>query len=587
MAKVRDPNGGAQARENNFDGGDSRAARIIALHTSMESDALNFRTRWQDCANYIQPRKGNILTILSPGAPQTILLWDTTAEQALLTFAAGLVSFLTPPTERWFRLEPESDKAPAAFKDWLNDCSERLAQELAVSNFYEVWHEDCLDGGCFGSSLLRVDDYPEEQESVLNFVNIPVGTFYWREDNRGRIGTITRGWKWTADQAAEEFGVEALTPQLRKAYESTDVATSGQKFNFIELVRRRRKEDVVDGLTLDKHRPWECVYVCQEDQAVIHEQGYYENPYAGLRLMRSNNEVYGRGPGTQAMPNIKEANRIKEDRAVIRERMGRPPWIMPDDTAYQPDNRPDGVTFWDASKGEQYKPQQVQLHNNVPEVSDELNEERAMIRDYFFNDMFKLLTSDEEMQREKTAYEVSQMVQERLILFSPIFGRITQEKLNPMLYRAFAVMLRAGRFKPIPMGIDIRKAQFKVTYVSKIALAIKAIQNQAFAMALQLIQSLMAIDPSVRYLVKTLEGARQVLSNGGLPAAWVRDDDEIQQLQQRDQDAQQQLELAQAGLAGSQTVKNLGPQVQAAAGKAISAAAPTGAPRRGPAMAAA
>lgn len=555
--------------------GKSKAARVIALHTSMESQALNFRTRWQDCANYIQPRKGNILTILSPGAPQTVLLWDTTAEQALLVYAAGIVSFLTPPSEVWFRCEPRGDDASDDLKEWFADASERMLQEIANSSFYEVWHEDNLDGGCFGSSLMRCDEYADDPENILGFVNIPVGTFYWREDNRGRISTTTRSWKWTAQQAADEFGEENLTPRLLKALDAKDPAVASQEFRFIEMVGPRRKGDVIKGPTQAESRPWECLYVCVEDMEVLREDGHYENPYAGCRTMRSNNEVYGRGPGTQAMPEIKMVNRMEEDSAVVVERMAKPSWIQPDDTAYDPDNRPDGVTFWDASKGKDYKPEQIRQENRVDLLEAKLERKQKVIRDYFFNDMFKLLTSSEEMKREKTAYEVAQMVAERMVLFSPIFGRIKTEKLDPTIYRVFSIMYRNGRFKPLPVGVRPEEIDFEVNYVSKIALAIKAIQNQSFATAIQLVQAVVAVDPTAVYLVKWHDGLRKVLSNSSFPTSWIRSEAEVKALVAAQQAEAQRLQAAQAALAGSQTIKNLGPQAQASATKQISAAAPS------------
>lgn len=550
----------------------TRAQRAIAMQTSMESSALNFMTRWQECANYIQPRKGNILTKLSPGQPQTILLHDTTAEQALLVYAAGLVSFLTPTSERWFRLEPRNKNATPEFKAWLDEASEEMAKEIGNSNFYEVWHEDCLDGGCFGSSLMRTDEHVDDPMELLGFTNIPVGTFWWREDSRGRVSIMARKWKWTAQQAMEEFGEDSLTPQLLKAYRSTDASTSAREFHFVELTKPRNKSDVTPGVTTPENRPWECLYVCVEDQDIIREDGYYENPYAGCRTMRSNNEVYGRGPGTQAMPEIKMVNRIEEDSSVIIERMAKPSWISPDDTAYTPDNRPDGVTFWDASRGKDYKPEQIEQKNRVDLLESKLERKQKVIRDYFFNDMFKLLTSSEEMQREKTAYEVAQMVAERMILFSPIFGRITKEKLSPTIYRVFSIMYRNGRFKPLPVGID-PNLDFDVAYVSKIALAIKAIQNQALATAVQLITTMIQLDPSLVYLLKCQDAARQVLSNAGVPAAWMRSPSEVAALAAKQQEEQQRLQASQAALAGSQTIKNLGPQAQAAAGKGAAAAA--------------
>lgn len=556
-------------------GGKTRAARAIAQHSAMESSAINFRSRWQECADYIQPRKGNILTFLSPGAPQTVNVWDTTAEQALMVYAAGIVSYLTPPSEIWARLEPRDKDASAELRTWFEEATEEIFKELALSNFYEVWHEDNLDGGCFGSSLMRTDEYVDDADSLIGFSNIPVGTFYWREDHRGKISTVSRSWKWTAVQAEEEFGRDNLSPQLLKSLDSPDAHSAAREFKFIELVQKRRKEEVTPGMTTADRRPWECLYLCFEDQAILREDGHYENPYAGCRTMRSNNEVYGRGPGTQAMPNIKAVNRMKEDILVVTERMAGPSWLMADDSAYDPDNRKDGVTFWDASKGPNYKPEQLQMKNDLRHAKELLDEDRKVIRDYFYYDMFKLLTTQENMKREKTAFEVAQMVAEQMVLFSPIFSRVKTEKLDPTIYRIFSSMFRNGRFKPLPAGVDPKLVQFDVAYVSKIALAIKAIQNQSFATAIQLIQAVTALDPTALYLIDWHKALRKVLANTSIPTAWMRSEAEVIALVQKQQQEAARLQAAQAALAGSQTIKNLGPDAQAKAGTAFSAAGAT------------
>lgn len=554
----------------------ARAQRAIALQHSMESEAFNFMARWQECADYIQPRKGNILTKLSPGSPQTIRLFDVTAEQALLVYAAGLVASLTPLGERWFRLEPKDKDASEEFRAALDEASEDMIKELGSSNFYEVWHEDNLDGGGFGSSLMRTDEYDaDDSEGLVGFTNIPVGTFFWRENNRGRISTITRKWKWTAQQAAEEWGVDALTPMVLKAYWSKDVQAAGRTFSFIEVVRPRNKADVIDGPTTPENRPFECLYVCVEDSEIIREDGYYENPYAGGRTMRSNNEPYGRGPGTQAMPVIKGVNSMREDLLTTIERMAKPSWIQPDDTAYEPDNRPDGVTFWDASKGPQYKPEQIQMTNRVDLAKLQIEEERNVIRAFFFNDMFRLLTAENERDREKTAYEVAQMVAEKMVLFTPIFGRITKEKLGPILFRTFSIMYRNGRFAKLQQiaAITGERMEFEIAYVSKIALAIKAIQNQSLATAVQIITALSAIDPSIVNLLKCEEAARAAMSNASVPSSWVRTAAEFAKLAKLQADQAARLQAAQAAEAGTQAIKNLGPTAQSAAGKGLAAAA--------------
>ena len=163
------------------------ATRTLARWESMKSTRFNWMLRWDDCARYISPRKGNILTKYTPGQDQTINLYDTTAEEALGIFAAGCLTHIVPAGEKWFRFEPKAKSPSAGLKDWLDQVSDIAIDVLVSSNFYLGIHEDFLDAGCFGTSCLLGD---EGKKSALNFVNIPVGTFAIEEDDEGVVDTV-------------------------------------------------------------------------------------------------------------------------------------------------------------------------------------------------------------------------------------------------------------------------------------------------------------------------------------------------------------------------------------------------------------
>lgn len=540
------------------------AQEIISRNDALKAERSNFALLWDDAAKFIVPRKGNILTKKSPGEDQATELFDSTAEEAANIYAAGLLSSLTPAGEAWLRVEPVDPKASEVVRDFLSRASERMQEKLLASNFYLSIHEAFLDSGVFATTCMFVG---ESKKRGINFVNIPVGTFCVCEDNDGYVDTVYREWQWTARQAEQEWGREAINRES-KLGKAIQEGRENDKFTFIHAVFPRRIFE--PGIQLDAtKREFASFYVCVEDSTIIKEDGYYEFPYAVLRTLRSNNEVYGRGPGLQAMPEIKLVNRMECDILVALEKMVNPPWLMPDDAANRPDDRPRGVTFYDASRPEN-KPEQLQLTNRVDIGESKTAEKRERIRRAFFTDMFQLLTSLQEQKREKTAFEVSEMLQEKLVLFSPIFARVVQEKLNPIVHRVFNIMMRNGDFGAIPEGVD--GVDYQVTYVSKIALAIKAARNSALGQTMNMLGAMTVFDPSVKHIIDWHKAARAVAQNVALPMDWQRTEREVEQIIQGEIEAAQAAQQAQIAKDLTQSARNLGPEAQAQATQALNEA---------------
>lgn len=552
---------------------------VLAAWDRMKTDRQVWMTQWDAVALYCCPRKGNILTQLTPGQSQTINLYDTTAEDAGGIFAAGLVTHICPAGEKWLRLESKGKDVSPVISEWYDVVTDKLMDAIYNSNFYEAIHEAFISSGHFGSSLIFEDEDPIE---IFNFAEIPVGKFAWEEDCRGRVSRVAREWQWTASQAAEKWGMEKLGVQQRDALKDAAGKTSGRKFTYIHLVEPREdapRDGMPRAATL---RPFRSVYICIEDQQVIEEGGYYTMPYFGSRLLRSNNEVYGRGPGLNKLPDIRMTNAMMRDYLVVIEKIGNPSWLIGDDTSVDLDGRPGGKSYWDTSAGLMGKPEQLEMKNRVDQTKEMIDEQREVIRRGYYNDLFQMLTNLEESRRDKTAYEVQQMVMEKLLLFSPLFGRITKEVLGLLIARSFDIMVRASQadwargmdgLLPLPPAELFDNPGYNIVYVSKIALAIKAAENQAFSTMMTLVLQAAAIDPSAQFIINVPDGLRRVARNVGMPAKIIRTERDVNKLMAAQQQAAQAAQAPEKAELATRAAKNLGPQAQTAASRRIIQAA--------------
>lgn len=540
------------------------ASEYLSRWQGMKTDRAQWDILWDDCARYIMPRKGQILTKLTPGQEQTIRLYDSTATEAANIGGAGMMTHIMPAGEKWFRFQPKGPNASDDLKAALDELTDKAIEALLSSNFYLGAHEDCLDALTFGNSLLLEE---EGKRNKLNFINIPVGTFAWAEDAEGYVDTVGREWKWTARQAAQKWGKDKLGPNQRAVLNSADQKQALRQFTYVHFVEPRADSGYAGGPASPTKRPFLSCYICVEDQQIIEEGGYYSMPYFGSRLLRSNNEIYGRGSGDSAMPEIKLVNAMERDILTWTELMGNPPWMMSDDSAFTPDNRPGGVTYWDTSNVNN-KPQQVEMKNRVDLAEQKTEQKRRRIRDAFYNNLFQLLTTLDEQKREKTAYEVQQMVAEKLLLFSPLFTRYTVEKLTPMLARTVDILMRSGELSPELMQA-LQGAEYEIAYVSKIALAIKSAENQAFATMMTLVEQAAALDPSVANVINWRTGVREVARNVGVKASIIRSDREVDKITAAQQQAAAQAQQAQNAELATRAVKNLGPEAQTQAARKI------------------
>jgi hypothetical protein len=551
---------------------------IVARYEAAKSRASNWRSRWEDAAHYIRPNKGGIVTASSPGASLTGQLFDSTAGESAGIMSAGLVSMITPTGELWFQCAPQRADNDAN-AEWLDACGAVMADALIQSKFYLAIHEAFVNLATFSLGGLYISE-EHDGAAPFAFTNLVVGSFYIDEDEHGHVDTVFRTFEWTARQCLQEFGEEALSPEMRREIERSGGASGASgsggstlqdtKHTVLHAIFPRDKRDVKSGATLPQFRPYVSLFVDAANKHVLRHDGAYELPVAVSRLDRGNGEIYGRGPSDSAMPDIKVVNRARRSWLLTVEQVANAPWLVPTSQAqFKPDVRPGGRSFYDDRAGSSPPTRMEPSAQMLAALSQDIEAQRETIRRAFYVPMFQMLSNPGAMAKQKTAFEVSQMVQERLVLFHPLFSRIVEELLDPLLNRCFFILFRGGYFPPPPTG----RISFKFDYISKVALAIKATQNQSVAYMLQAIQGLAQFDPSIGSIIDGRKTARKLARNVGLPPDILRSDDELDEIAEQQQQAAmmaQMPQLAGAMKQGASAAKDLGPEAQAQMGAAIS-----------------
>ena len=124
------------------------AKAVVAKYNFLVQKRSPRETDWDEAIRYMMPRRIDATGTTSV-SDATKDIFDDTAIIANNTLAAGLVSTITPATERWaalespaaFRDETPDDNAKAVRGEWYQDATDILSRAIANSNFHTEIHE--------------------------------------------------------------------------------------------------------------------------------------------------------------------------------------------------------------------------------------------------------------------------------------------------------------------------------------------------------------------------------------------------------------------------------------------------------------
>ncbi|WP_297261458.1 portal protein [uncultured Desulfovibrio sp.] len=492
---------------------------------------------WQSLAEHFLPTRCR----LGPEDENRPLLnkrlVDATGILAMRTLAAGLHGGMTSPARQWFRLSlDDADLADSrAGQLYLDEVERRMRVVFQRSNFYNAMHTLYAELGTFGTAFVFELADPRHG---FRFLPLCAGEYALDTDAARRVDTVFRRSSMSLRQIEEAFGPHVLPDSLRQAARRTP----DQRQTVIHAVFPRRGRR--PGLLTAAAMPVASVYWLEgrEGNATpLRVSGFCDFPGFGPRWDVAGNEVYGRSPAMDALPDCRMLQQMGiTTLKAIHKAVDPPMSVSAGLRSVGLDLTPGGINYVDSLPGQnpQAATPLLQLKPELAQSRQAMQAVQEQIRAGLYNDLFRLIL---EGRSKVTASEIAAREEEKMVLIGPVLERLHDELFIPLIDRTFSLMQRLDMLPPCPPELVGRR--LKVEFVSLLAQAQKLVGSGATDQYLSLTLRAAAAWPEALDSLDVDNMLDTYARNLGLPVSITRSRQEREQLRQARAEAQQQQSL--------------------------------------------
>lgn len=528
-------------------------ARLVKRLTALKSERAPWLPMYQDLSDNIQPYAGRFYaTDRNRGDMHTFNnIIDDTATAALDILAAGLMGGLTSPARPWFRLgvgDPTL-KDDHEVKTWLSECQRIMLNVFAKSNTYLALHNVYYELGLFGTACSVVmDDY----DSVIHHYTSPVGEFCLAADFKGRTNTLYREFQKTVGEVVREFGYENCSISTKTLYDRNALDSWITVYHTLEP-RVVRDPTKLDG----KNKPWRSTYfeVRGDDKTMLRDGGMDEFRALAPRWHKTGGDIYGRSPGMRALGAVKQLQHEQIRKANGIDQMTRPSLQAPMSLKNSDiDMLPGGITFVDTPGSGAAVQNLMNVNIDLNHLSQDMEEVRQRIRAAFYSDLFLLITGSTDVQ--KTAAEIAERHEEKMLVLGPVLERLDNELLRPLIDITFNRCSAAGMFPPAPEALHDHALE--IEYISVLAQAQRMIATNGIDRWVGALGSVSAFKPDVLDKFNSDKWADSYGDLLGVDPDMINSDDQVAAIRQQRAEAQKQAQMAQQANMAADTAAKLG-----------------------------
>jgi hypothetical protein len=508
---------------------------IIAQNKYLSGINGNWRSYWQDIADFCLPRKAWVDTIKTTGERiKYNFLYDSVAIRGLQTMASGFHSNLTNPSTKFFEIRLRNPKAMKKHAVWLwcHEVTEIIFNALNPSNFDTTAQEFYTDSGAFGTGCILTQ---EDLHEKVRYTSVPVEQINIEEDANGRVCAVYRNFKLQPIQAYMLWGNNAGKNVLEMIKEEHYFTEPGLDFLHYVGPRERRDFTKRDNLNM----PYESVWINVKEEHLIKESGFKRFPYQVGRFWKHALDPFGFSPAMNVLADIKLINAGKRTwmRRAMKETdpaIGVPykGWMAPINM------NPTATNYYDLKVG----PDSLRYLSPTGTFSiaqEFLAEIKEAIEQGFFVPLFRTLS---DVNKNMTVPEVQRRIAENMGLLGPVIGRFIHEVWSPLIFSTFDILWEAGAIPPAPP--EIEGEDMDIIYLSTLARAQRMSEMQPIGNFLQVVGQMAQIKPEILDKVdedKTVDVIADLMS---VTPEILRSEEVVKQIREaRKAEQQQQLQL--------------------------------------------
>ena len=544
-------------------------AKVTAGLAAAQSERSEFEAEWRSLTAYLLPGRGIYQTYSKPQkrkltSPRVI---NSIGEDSLGVLTSGMHGGLTSPAKDWFSLDwmDPNIQEFEPLKEWIEDCTKRMHRALHSSNFYSIINSFYTEYAGFGNGSLYVGEDTEDRATMaFRFELLTVGEYYVVLDSRGLVVGYYRTIFYTPRQLVDKFGENASADWQTKV-KANEPSIDSVYVTVLEYLCKAPFQDKpymqmfyeLNTATNGRTAPSKSE---MNTQKPIMVQGFYEMPYLFGRWSTIGSDVYGVGPGSRALPDIKRAQEMEKALLMGAHKTVDPPLNVPARQRNKVNSLPGGRNYYHNVNeviSELYK-----VNFDFAGVSATIDRVEARIERNFFNDIFLTGSRDPNASPYKAA-EVTVREQEKMLRLGPIVERLQHEVFMPMLERCFNIMLRKKMFKELPKDLAAMAGDYKITLISPLAVAQKAMAMQGINTYMAWLGNAAQFDPTVLDNVDADKAAREVGDISGVGMGIMRPWAAVEK-RRKDRAEQQAQEKAKAESLVANEAQNATTQAQAA-----------------------
>ena len=490
---------------------DSQHDRLMSRAEELMADRRTTENTWQQIADNLLGRR-DFTTERTRGQQRNQRIYDDTSKVSGSLLAGAIHSLLTSPAARWFALrfeDPDLNDIPEA-AEWLNSAEKRMYAALAAprANFHAQLAETYIDLIFFGTGGMFIDDVPGVG---TQFSARPLSELFLGEDPTGRIDTIVRKYKLTARQAVTLWGDGA-----KSASSAANAGKFEDKNDYLQIILPN--DDMVVGHVDASGMPLASFHISMADHMILGQGGFHETPMAIPRWETDAGEVYGRGPGWNALSNQKMLNEMKKVKITAGQLNVNPPkmvdseGVLPGDLRFHPGAV---IPINSVMAGMNPAIQPILLGGDSRMTTEDIIDARRAVQDSFHHQLIETIRDP-----RMTATQVLELSAQMQRHLAPILGRMQTQLLEPIIERVFAIEARAGRLPVAPA--ELGNQPLKIDYVSPIARAQQTSDARAIIDFSGIVANLASVNPDVLDIVDFDKGTRELGDALGIPPTMLR-----------------------------------------------------------------
>lgn len=523
---------------------------------------------WGQIATYLLPTR--YVWLVTPnktwrGQQLNTAIMNGTATLAMQVCAGGLWSGLTNPSRPWFVFGPDMQHADldADAKQWFAAVTHRMEAVLQGSNFYNQTAQMFRDEVGFGTSPMI--GY-EDAEDMVRFYLPCAGEYYLGASARLADNVFYREYTLNVSEIVEMFKLENCPPEVAKMWQEgggalqTELVVAHAIEPNTSLASRMGEGDFY---AVSPRFPWREIYWIRgsKSKQPLSACGFHERPFAVARWATVSNDAYGRGPGMDALGDIKQLQLMTIRQAEAVDKIARPPMGADVRLKNEPSSiRAGDITYMDTVNGKGAFWPLFEVHPDVPEkLSTVIEKIETRIKDTFFVNIFMAISQMQGVQ-PRNELELTQRDLERLQVLGPMIHLFETEFASPILNRVYAIMERRGLIPPKPESL--RNMPVKVTYISILHLALRASQSVSLTQALKIGAGLSSAAKAAALadplrIIDLDEAMREILEMANVDPRIVFSKSQVQKADQMRAQQAQQAQLAAITPQAVEAAKNL------------------------------